>query len=41
MREIKREALMEKGKINIDEISEYFPALLECDIKNLKPKLCS
>ncbi|MCI8835291.1 MAG: hypothetical protein HFH24_07945 [Ruminococcus sp.] len=41
-KDIKRETLMEKaifmlkkGKINIDEVSEYFPELLESDIKEI------
>lgn len=43
---IKREALLEKamlmlkkGKINIDEISEYFPELLESDIKEIEAEV--
>ncbi len=45
-KDIKRETLMEKaalmlkkGKINIDEINEYFPELLECDIKELEAEV--
>ena len=42
----KRETLMEKatlmlkkGKIGIDEISEYFPELLESDIQEIEEKV--
>ena len=45
-KDLKRETLMEKatlmlkkGKINIDEISEYFPELLEGDIKELEAEV--
>lgn len=45
-KDIKREALMEKailmlkkGKINIDEVSEYFPELPESDIKEIKSEV--
>ena len=45
-KDLKRETLMEKatlmlkkGKINIDEIREYFPELLEGDIKELEAKV--
>jgi len=45
-KDIKRETLMEKatlmlkkGKIGIDEISEYFPELLENDIKEIEEKV--
>ncbi|MCM1162123.1 MAG: hypothetical protein NC412_12985 [Roseburia sp.] len=45
-KDIKRETLMEKatlmlkkGKIGIDEISEYFPELLESDIKEIEEKV--
>lgn len=45
-KDIKRETLMEKailmlkkGKINIDEVSEYFPELLESDIKEIEAEL--
>ena len=42
-RDIKREALMEKAslmlqkrKINLEEVSEYFPELSESDIKEIE-----
>lgn len=45
-KDIKRETLMEKailmlkkGKINIDEVSEYFPELLESDIKEIESEV--
>lgn len=45
-KDIKRETLIEKailmlkkGKINIDEVSEYFPELLESDIKEIKSEV--
>lgn len=45
-KDIKRETLMEKailmlkkGKINIDEVSEHFPELLESDIKEIEAEL--
>ena len=45
-KDIKRETLMEKailmlkkGKINIDEVSEYFPELLESDIKEIEAEV--
>ena len=45
-KDIKRETLMEKailmlkkGKINIDEVSEYFPELLENDIKEIESEV--
>ena len=45
-KDIKRETLMEKamlmlqkGKINIDEVNEYFPELLESDIKELEAEI--
>ena len=45
-KDIKRETLMEKailmlkkGKINIDEVSEYFPELLESDIKEIEAEI--
>ena len=45
-KDLKRETLMEKatlmlkkGKINIDEIREYFPELLEGDIKELEAEV--
>ena len=45
-KDIKREARMEKailmlkkGKINIDEVSEYFPELPESDIKEIKSEV--
>ncbi|MCM1113468.1 MAG: hypothetical protein NC399_09465, partial [Muribaculum sp.] len=45
-KDIKRETLMEKatlmlkkGKIGIDEISEYFPELLESDIREIEEKV--
>ncbi len=45
-KDIKREILMEKailmlkkGKINIDEVSEYFPELLESDIKEIESEV--
>ena len=28
--------MLKKGKINIDEVSEYFPELLESDIKEIE-----
>ena len=45
-KDIKRETLIEKsilmlkkGKINIDEVSEYFPELLESDIKEIESEV--
>ncbi len=45
-KDIKRETLMEKavlmlkkGKINMDEVSEYFPELLESDIEEIEAKI--
>ncbi len=45
-KDIKRETLIEKaifmlkkGKINIDELSEYFPELLESDIKEIEAEV--
>lgn len=45
-KDIKREALMEKaslmlkkGKINIEEVNEYFPELLESDIKEIEDEI--
>ena len=45
-KDIKRETLMEKailmlkkGKINIGEVSEYFPELLESDIKEIESEV--
>ena len=45
-KDIKRETLIEKailmlkkGKINIDEVSEYFPELLENDIKEIESEV--
>ena len=45
-RDIKKETLMEKaalmikkGKISIDEVGEYFPELLESDIKELEAEV--
>ena len=45
-KDIAREALIEKatlmlkkGKINIDEVSEYFPELLESDIKEIEAEI--
>ena len=45
-KDMERETLMEKamlmlkkGKINIDEVSEYFPELLESDIKEIEAEI--
>ncbi|MDE6622114.1 MAG: hypothetical protein K2K74_16825 [Lachnospiraceae bacterium] len=45
-KDIKRETLMEKaslmlkkGKINIEEVNEYFPELLESDIKEIEAEI--
>ena len=45
-RDIKREALMEKaslmlqkGKINLEEVGEYFPELSESDIKEIEAEI--
>jgi len=45
-KDIKRETLMEKavlmlkkGKINIEEVNEYFPELLESDIKEIETEI--
>ena len=31
--------MLKKGKINIDEASEYFPELLESDIKEIEAEI--
>lgn len=34
-----REIILDRGKINIDEVSEYFPELLESDIKEIEAEI--
>ena len=36
MQDRKSNTYVKKGKINIDEVSEYFPKLLESDIKEIE-----